>query len=122
MKNRFKLFSILFSIFLLNSVSHAAPTTTQRTMQFSNDKVTVWETVIYPSENQVLKMHRHEHDRVVVAFDAGLLKITNDKGKVHYLKLEKDKAYYLSKDVPDELHKDQNVTSHPIKVLVMELK
>lgn len=99
----------------------AAPITT-RIPQFSNEQVAIWETIIYPTKNQVLKMHRHEQDRVVVAFDNGLLKITNDKGKVHYLKLKKNKAYYLSKDLPNELHNDENLSSHPIKVLVMELK
>lgn len=102
--------------------SSAGSSTTTRIAQFSNDKVSVWETVIYPSANQVLKMHRHEHDRVLVAFSDGLLKITNDKGKVHYLKLEKNKAYYLTKDIPNELHNDQNMLFHPIKVLVVELK
>jgi len=67
-------------------------------------------------------MHRHEHDRVVVAFSDGLLKITNDKGKVHYLKLEKDKGYYLARDVPGELHSDENMSLRPIKVLVIELR
>lgn len=109
-------------LFLASSFSYATPATTQRTMQFSNDKVSVWETLIYPSENQVLKMHRHEHDRVVVALTDGELKITNDKGKVHYLNLIKDKSYYLTKDSPNELHKDENISSHPIKVLVIELK
>lgn len=112
----------VFSFFLLGSISNATTSMTTRTPQFSNDKVSAWETVIYPGANQILKMHRHEHDRVVVAFSDGLLKITNDKGKVHYFKLEKNKAYFLTKDVPNELHKDQNMSSHPIKVLVVELK
>lgn len=67
-------------------------------------------------------MHRHEYNRVVVAFDNGTLKITNDKGNVHYLRLEKEKAYYLTKDVLGELHVDKNISQHPIKVLVIELK
>jgi beta-alanine degradation protein BauB len=112
----------VFSFFLLGNISNATSSTTSRTPQFSNDKVSVWETVIYPNANQVLKMHRHEHDRVIVAFSDGLLKITNDKGRVHYLKLKKNKAYYLTKDVPNELHKDQNMSSHFIKLLVVELK
>ena len=119
---RRSLILVVFSFFLMNSISSAGAATTARVAQFSNKKVSVWETVIYPSENQVLKMHRHEYDRVVVALNNGLLKITNDKGEVHYLKLEKNKAYYLTKDIPRELHKDQNMSSHPIKVLVIELK
>ncbi|BCA94473.1 hypothetical protein TUM19329_08340 [Legionella antarctica] len=94
---------------------------TKRMEQFSNDQVTVWKTFIYPASGQELPMHRHEHDRVVVALTDGLLKIITDKGKSHNLKLEKDKAYYLSKDVPNELHKDINLTNHAIKVMVIEL-
>lgn len=122
MNNRLIIILTLFALCIMNNISHASPPSTNRTVQFSNDKVSAWETIIYPSENQALKMHRHEHDRVVVAFNNGLLKITNDKGKIHYLKLQKNKAYYLSKDIPDELHKDENMSSHPVKVLVIELK
>jgi hypothetical protein len=119
---RYRLVLLVASLLLLMShLVNASPSTT-RISQFSNDKISVWETIIYPNANQVLKMHRHEHDRVVVALSNGLLKITNDKGKVHYLKLEKNKAYYLTKDVPNEIHNDQNMSSHPIKVLVIELK
>jgi beta-alanine degradation protein BauB len=114
--------SFIFSMFLVSNALSADAPTTGRAMQFSNDKVSVWETVIYPNAGQVLKMHRHENDRVVVALTDGLLKITNDKGKVHYLKLVKDKAYYLTKDVPNELHSDQNMSAHLVKVLVIELK
>lgn len=116
-----KLLLMLSCSILMATMPHAE-TQTKRTMQFTNNEVSVWETIIYPSSKQVLSMHRHEHDRVLVAFDDGLLKITNDKGQVHYLKLAKNKSYYLSKDVPNELHTDENMTSHPIRLLVMELK
>lgn len=95
---------------------------TKRVEQFSNTQVNVWKTIIYPSAKKTLAMHRHENNRVLVALTDGLLKITNNHGKVHYLKLEKDKAYYLTKDVPNELHNDENVTDHTIKVIVVELK
>ncbi len=94
---------------------------TKRIPQFTNDAVTVWKTIIYPSKNQILKMHRHDHDRVVVALDDGLLKVTNDKSHEHLLRFEKNKAYYLTKDIPNELHKDENLTNHAIRVLVIEL-
>ncbi len=107
---------------LLNSMhlSHAQSTT--RIPQFSNHQAEVWKTIIYPSESQTLTMHRHHHDRVLVALSDGLLKITNDKGVVHYMKLKKNKAYYLKKDPPDELHQDENITKHPIAVMIIELK
>jgi len=105
----------------LNIAKADTPITTRKP-QINNNQVNVWETVIYPSENQKLKMHRHEYDRVVVAFDDGILKITNDKGQTHYLKLEKGQSYFLTKDVPNELHMDENISQHPIKVIVIELK
>ena len=103
-------------------VNTAQAQTTKRVEQFDNNKVRVWETRVYPSAKQKLAMHRHEHDRVVVALSDGLLKITNDKGKSHYWKLEKNKAYYLSRDKKNELHTDENMTDHIIKVMVVELK
>ncbi|MDF1827098.1 MAG: hypothetical protein P1U39_02345 [Legionellaceae bacterium] len=95
---------------------------TARTAEFSNHKTNVWKTVIYPKSNQVLSMHRHRYDRVLIALTNGTLKITNNQGEVHYLKLKKNKAYYLKKDPMDELHQDENITKHPITVMVIELK
>ncbi|MFZ2315747.1 MAG: hypothetical protein WAW86_08850 [Gammaproteobacteria bacterium] len=116
---RFAFFSIVITL-LATTIANAS--VTGRTEQFSNDQVLVWETVIYPGKSEMLKMHRHDHDRVLVAFNSGQLKIINDKGQVHYLKLEKEKSYFLSKNIPNEMHMDENVTDHPIKVLVIELK
>lgn len=106
---------------LLTGALHAAELSTKRIEQFSNDKVKVWKTIVYPSSHQVLPMHRHDNDRVLVALTDGTLKITNNKGKVHYLKLKKGKAYYLRKDTPNELHNDENITNHPIQVMVIQL-
>lgn len=107
---------------LISTYSVAESLKTTRIPQFSNEEVTVWQTIIYPHKTEVLKMHRHEHNRVLIALNSGVLKITNDAGKVHYLKLAKDHAYYLSKDIPNELHSDENLSQHPIKVIVVELK
>jgi hypothetical protein len=98
-----------------------AQTLTKREVQFANQQVNVWQTSIYPASNQILPMHRHDTNRVLVALTDGVLKITNDKDKIHYLHLKKDKAYYLTKDVPGEMHMDENVTKHPVKVMVVEL-
>lgn len=106
----------------IGGIAQASNEATHRVAQFSNNRVDVWKTIIYPAPGQALTMHRHEHDRIVVALTDGLLKITNDKGKIHYLKLEKDKAYYLTKDTANELHNDVNMTNHEIKVMVIELK
>jgi hypothetical protein len=105
---------------LISYLTHA--NSTQRIPILANNKVQVWKTLIYPNKEQILAMHRHEHDRTLIALNSGKLKITNNKGQVHYLELEKDQAYYLLKDVPGELHTDENVSEHPIKVIVVELK
>lgn len=119
---KYFVFFITGLIFLSTTLTYGASKTTHRITQFSNEKTNVWRTTIYPGKSQTLKMHRHEYNRVLVAFDDGVLKIKNDKGEVHDLKLIKNKAYYLKKDVPNELHSDENTTNHPIHVLVIELK
>lgn len=116
-----KILPLMITAFLVFNSNAFAAAGTQRIPQFTNEKVAVWETIIYPESGQVLKMHRHEHDRVVVALDSGELKITNDKKQTHFLKLVKNKAYYLSKDVPGEMHSDENISKHPIRVMVIEL-
>jgi len=119
--NIFLTFTAIFICFLPGYV-YAAAEMTHRAPEFSNNQVNVWKTTVYPSGTQILKMHRHLYDRVLVSFDDGLLKIKNDKGKIHYLKLQKNKAYFLKKDVPGELHTDENIRNHPIQVMVIELK
>lgn len=117
-----KLLLVLSSLLLLNASAIAQDQSllTKRIPQFNNKKVSVWKTIIYANAQQTLPMHRHDHDRVVVALTDGLIKITTNTGKSHTLKLKKNKAYYLSKDVPNELHSDENLSNHPIKVMVVE--
>lgn len=117
----FKRRIVSFSLLWVMLNSHAT-SVTQRIPQFANNQVNVWETVIYPSEKQVLKTHRHDHNRVLVAFDEGVLQVVNNKGKVKYLHLAKNKSYFLSKDPRGEVHTDENMSHHPIRVLVIELR
>ena len=112
---------LIFVLLSVLSVAQAKKQTSTRLPQFSNQQVTVWKTIVYPSSTQAMTMHRHDHNRVVVALTEGTLKITNDKGAVHYMKFEKDKAYYLTKDIPNERHNDENLTNHPMKFMVVEL-
>lgn len=95
---------------------------TLRTSLLATKTVNVWKTIIYPDSAESLKMHRHDHDRVLVALNTGTLKVTNDKGSTRYVKLSKDHVYYLTKDSPNEFHTDTNVSKHPLKVIVVELK
>jgi len=75
----------LMGLLLLTQTVSGAVTETHRTARFSNDRVSVWETVVYP--HSLLKGHRHAHDRVLVALDSGTLKVVSDKGGVSYLNL-----------------------------------
>ncbi len=102
------------------AASYAQSTT--RIPQFSNHQVNVWKTIIYPSASKRLTLHRHDYDRIVVALSNGLLKVTNQKGQTHYLRLKKNQAYYLTRDPLHEWHYDENVTKQPITVMVIELK
>ena len=40
------------------------PSRTQRIMQFENDDVKVWKSIVVP--HAPLTMHRHEHGRVII--------------------------------------------------------
>ena len=111
---------ILMMASLTTGIAHAAMT--KRISQINNTKVNVWKTIIYPTKKAQLTMLRHDYDRVVVALTDGLLKVTNSKEQVHYLKLEKGMSYYLKKDPEGELHVDENMTKHPVSVVVIELK
>ncbi len=113
--------SLTLAMTLNTTGLHAENQTTQRINQFSNTHVNVWKTIVYPTSKQTLAMHRHDYDRVVVALSDGMLKITNDKGQTHLLKLKKDKAYFLNKDPKNEQHMDENISQKPVKVMVIEL-
>ena len=78
MRNIILVFIFLISIFDMNIAQADA---TKRIAQFSNSKVNVWQTIIYPNKKQALKMHRHDYDRVVVAFDNGILQVIMIKDK-----------------------------------------
>ncbi len=114
------LFTIALLTLSFNVLAETAAT--QRIALITNDQVNVWKTIIYPSQHQQLRAHRHEFNRVLVALDDGELKIINNLGKIHFLKLKKDQAYFLTKDVAGETHTDENMSGHAVKVIVVELK
>lgn len=110
-------FLFVFSLFFISSY---AAEETHRIPQFSNKQVNVWSTVIAPM--QPLKMHHHQYNRVVIALDSGTLKVIPKQGRSHLLYLQKGKAYWLPKDENGKLHADENISKHPIKVIVIEIK
>jgi hypothetical protein len=51
---------------------------TQRVVQFENDEVKVWKSIVVP--NAPLTMHRHEHGRVIIPLRGGTMKIVEQSG------------------------------------------
>ena len=100
---------------LIANVAFAAGIPSSRSMQIANDQVKAWETTIQPGKGNGLKMHRHDHDRVVVTFDDVKLKVVNDKGQSHIMAWKKNTPYFLSKDIANEKHTEENLSVHAVK-------
>ncbi len=91
-----------------------------RIPQFENDEVKVWKAIVPP--NAPLKMHTHEHPRVIVALTGGTMKIVNETGPAETQHWETGKAYWLSTEEGRKRHADLNPGDKPIEVMVVELK
>jgi len=92
----------------------------QRTLQFENEEVAVWKTVVPP--NAPLAMHTHQHPRVIIALAGGTMKVVNEDGTSEMHPWETGKAYWLPASEGLKRHADQNTGSKPIEVMVVELK
>ncbi len=110
---------LILSVFMLASQAYAAKT--NRIPQFTNSKVTVWETIIYPTKKESLQLHRHDQDRIIVALTSGKLKFVTNTGRTEILTFEKNKAYYFPKNPPQELHVETNIGKDVLKVMVIAL-
>ena len=93
---------------------------TQRIVQFENDDVKVWKSIVVP--HAPLTMHRHEHGRVIIALKGGTMKIVEQSGASEAHVWETGKAYWLPKNAPGTMHADVNAGDQPIEVMVVELK
>ena len=92
----------------------------RRELQFENDRVKVWKTTIPP--NDKLKMHRHDHSRVIVSLQGGKLLKIEETGEKTDLIFESGKAYWFDKDLDGLLHGDVNISANPVEVMVIEFK
>ncbi len=93
---------------------------THRVLQFENEYVKVWKTVIMP--HQPLKLHRHDCARVIVGLKGGILTKIEETKETSLLNFETGMAYWLAEDPPNTLHGDVNESDEPIEVMVIELK
>ncbi|HTS27746.1 MAG TPA: hypothetical protein VMH81_17850 [Bryobacteraceae bacterium] len=92
----------------------------QRILQFENEDVAVWKSVVAP--NAPLSMHTHQHPRVIVALAGGTMKVVNEDGTSELHPWDTGKAYWLPASEGLKRHADQNTGSRPIEVIVVELK
>ena len=109
---------VLLGAGIVRSQQNAAGT--QRIVQFENDDVKVWTSVVVP--NSPLKMHRHEHGRVIIALKGGTMKIVEQSGGSEAHVWNTGKAYWLPANAPGTMHADVNAGDQPIEVMVVELK
>jgi hypothetical protein len=93
---------------------------TQRIVQFENDDVKVWRSIVVP--NAPLTMHRHEHGRVIIPLRGGTMKIVEQSGASESHVWEAGKAYRLPANAPGTMHADVNAGDQPMEVMVVELK
>jgi beta-alanine degradation protein BauB len=99
---------------------HSQQGGTQRIVQFDNDDVKVWKSIVVP--NAPLTMHRHEHGRVIVPLRDGTMKIVEQNGASETHVWNTGKAYWLPANPPGTMHADVNAGNQPIEVMVVELK
>ena len=93
---------------------------TQRIVQFENDDVKVWKSIVVP--HAPLTMHRHEHGRVIIALKGGTMKIVEQSGTSEAHVWETGRAYWLPANAPGTMHADVNAGDQPIEVMVVEMK
>ena len=107
-------------LFAAAGVIYSQQATTQRFPQFDNEDVKVWRSVVLP--NQPLTMHRHEHPRVIIPLQGGLMKIVDQSGATESHQWDAGKAYWLPANPPNTTHADVNGGTQPIEVMVVELQ
>jgi len=108
-------------LFVASSVrSEDQPAATQRVPQFENAHVKVWKSTIV--RNAPLPLHRHDHGRVIIALQGGIMKVEDQSGTSETHVWETGKAYWLPANPPDTMHRDINVGDHPIELMVVEVE
>ena len=116
--NALAIIAILLAASAGQSLDQSSPT--QRIPQFENSHVKVWKSTIVP--NAPLPLHRHDHGRVIIVLQGGKMKIEDESGTSETHIWETGKAYWLSANPPNTLHRDVNMGDRPIEVMVVEVE
>jgi quercetin dioxygenase-like cupin family protein len=95
-------------------------TKSQFILQFENDDVLVWRSVISPGVP--VPMHRHDHPRIIIPLRGGTMKIVEQSGAMEEHVWETGKAYWLPSNPPNTQHSDVNAGAQPIEVMVVQLQ
>jgi hypothetical protein len=75
-------------------------------MQFENEDVAVWKTVVPP--NAPLTMHTHQHPRVIIALAGGTMKVVYEDSTFETHSWDAGKAYWLPTSEGIKRHADVN--------------
>ncbi len=88
--------------------------------QFENDKVSVSYFKIMPQEETGL--HYDIHPQIVIALSGGIITRLEADGSTTDVEFPTGKSVYRPAEAPDKIHKSVNRTSHPIELIIVQLK
>ena len=91
-----------------------------RVLQFENESVRVWRTII--SKNHPLAMHRHDLPRVAVTLKGGTFIKVQSTGEKSVGSVTAGGVSWLPTDPAGVLHDDQTTSDEPLEFIVIELK
>lgn len=93
---------------------------TYRELQFENEYVSVWKTVIAPG--QALVEDECGVDRVIVSLNGGNLKNILKENSSRELQSEPRQAYWVSGEETPTLVHQVNPGSEPLEMMIIEMK
>ncbi|KTD46640.1 hypothetical protein Lrub_1562 [Legionella rubrilucens] len=106
-------------LILGSAAAFAAPCDTKRDLLLDNSETKVWRSTLCP--NQQLPYHTHEHARVAIPAENGMLKVIYQSGKTEVIQLRKNQPIFLDKAQGKEAHQDVNITQKILHITVIEL-
>lgn len=107
-----------FLFLLITAAAFAAPCETRREMLLENGETKVWRSTICP--NQRLPFHTHEHARVAIPAENGVLKVIYQSGKTEIIEFKKNQPVFLSKAQGKAPHQDVNTSKNRLHITVIE--